>query len=71
MPKHEMYLLGGQKRLRHGRDMVALDYEAKSIVLGWFGGKAFWAQPCGDRYGQRQTKVVEDRELGRKRVSVW
>jgi len=45
---HEMYLLGAQKCLRHGRDMVALDYEAKSIVLGWFGGRAFRAQPWRD-----------------------
>jgi hypothetical protein len=37
---HEMYLLGAQKCLRHGRDMVALDYEAKEHRSGvvWGAG---------------------------------
>jgi len=63
-----MYLLGHQKCLRHGRDMVALDYETKSIIPGWFGGGRSHA---GDRDAQWQTRATEVREPVRKRVSVW
>jgi hypothetical protein len=31
---HESYLLGGQKCLRHGRDMLALDYEPEASCRG-------------------------------------
>ena len=59
---HEMYLLGAQKCLRHGRDMVALDYEAKSIVLGWFGGGPFGPSRGGIDMlnGRRESAKLEN-----------
>lgn len=71
MPVYEIYLLGSHKCLRHGRDMVALDYETKSIVLGWFGGRPFGRSHAGDRDAQWQARAVGVREPVRKRVSVW
>ena len=59
---HEMYLLGGQKCLRHGRDMMALDYETKSIVLGWFGGRPFGPSRAGIdmRNDRRELSKLEN-----------
>ncbi len=68
---YEMYLLGHRKCLRHGRDMAALDYEAKSIVLGWYEDRPSGRGHAGGRDAQWQTKAVEVRGPSRKRVSIW
>ena len=65
--EYEMYLLGSQKCLRHGRDTVALDYEMKSIVLGLFGDRPFGPSRAGiDMRNDRQelSKLENQGERG-------
>ncbi len=44
--RSETYLLGHQKYLRCGSDIVALDYEAKNMTLGLGWRVLFVAQHC-------------------------
>jgi hypothetical protein len=47
----ETYLLGHQKCLRRGRDIVALDYEAKNMALGWIRGCSLGRSLAGTLVG--------------------